>query len=364
MSVTMRDVALLAGVSMKTVSNVVNDQPHVHPVTRERVQRAIGELGYRPNLSARGLRSGRTGVIGLAVPELRLDYFAELADAVITAAEAHNLGVIISQLGGDRAREVEVLTHGLRQTDGLLFSPERLGIADRDLLDTVNHPLVLLGERIFGGPTDHVTMHNSTAARAAVEHLIDGGRRRIAVIGAHPNRRVYEVRPSDLRVEGYREALTRAGLDLDERLERVAAPWHPQNGADATRSLLADGIDVDAIFALNDSLAFGVVRALAEAGRRVPDDVAVIGFDNVDHGRFTQPSLSSVDPGREEIARTAVAMLIERINWHPSAGRAPRQYKADFSIVARESTGGTSEVRQPVNGRSGSTTSGMNESGA
>src|SRR3712207_5738158 len=102
MTVTMRDVALVAGVSPKTVSNVMNNHPNVHPVTRARVEQAIAELGYRPNHSARGLRSGRTEVIGLAVPEMRQAYFAELADAVIAAASKRNLSVIVGQAGGDR----------------------------------------------------------------------------------------------------------------------------------------------------------------------------------------------------------------------------------------------------------------------
>ena len=337
-SVTMRDVALLAGVSIKTVSNVVNDRPHVRPTTRTRVKDAISELGYRPNFSARGLRSGRTGVIGLAVPELRLNYFAELADEVITAAASRGLSVIVSQLGRDREREVSILSNGLPQTDGLLFSPERLGPEDRGLLNRVGYPMVLLGERIYGGPTDHVSIHNSTAARAAVEHLIAQGRRRVAVIGAHPDGREGRTRPSNLRIEGYREALAAAGLPHDPRLERTAAPWHPRNGAEATRDLLASGLEFDAVFALNDTLALGVLRALGEAGRHVPHDVAVIGFDNVDHLRFTVPSLSSVDPGREEIAETAVAMLVERIEWGTRRPRPPRLHKADFRVVAREST--------------------------
>lgn len=345
MGVTMREVASLARVSSKTVSNVVNDHPHVHPETRERVQRAITELGYRPNFSARGLRSGRTGVIGLAVPELRQNYFAELADNVIIAAERRGLGVIVDQLGGTRQHEAHVLTNGLRQTDGLLFSPERLGTEDLQLLDYVDYPLVLLGERIFGGPTDHVTMHNVSAADAAVTHLIERGRRRIAVIGAHPDRRENQIRPSDLRVRGYRQALYGAGLEHDPRLERKVAPWHPQNGAEATRELIASGVEFDGIFALNDTLAVGALRALGEAGARVPDDVAVIGFDNIDTGRFTMPSLSSVDPGRADIAETAVQMLLERIEAGHGVRRPPRLYKADFHIVARESTG-TSEHEQ------------------
>ncbi|MDT0164409.1 LacI family DNA-binding transcriptional regulator [Actinotalea sp. AC32] len=339
MSVTMRDVALRARVSNKTVSNVVNDHPHVHPATRARVQQAIDELGYRPNMSARGLRSGRTGVIGLAVPDLRQPYFAELADAVLAAAERRGLGVIVGQVGADRDHEIAVLANGLRQTDGLLFSPQRLGTEDRGLLDHLRYPLVLLGERIFGGPTDHVTMHNIEGARAAVDHLLAQGRRRIAVVGAHPDGRTGQLRPSDLRIRGYREALEAAGLPLDPRLERTAAPWHPEDGADATRELLADDVDVDAVFAFNDALAIGVLRALGEAGRRIPEDVAVIGFDDISNGRFTLPSLSTVDPGRDEIAEVAVDMLVERIGSGPGAGPPPRLHKASFRVVARESTG-------------------------
>ena len=346
----MRDVALLARVSNKTVSNVVNDHPHVRPATRARVQKAIAELGYRPNLSARGLRSGRTGVIGLAVPDLRQNDFAELADAVIAAAERRNLSVIVGQAGTDRDHEVAVLANGLRQTDGLLFSPERLGTEDRGLLDDVEYPLVLLGERIFGGPTDHVTMHNVEGARAAVDHLIALGRRRIAVVGAHPDQRTGQLRPSDLRVAGYREALAAAGLPHDRRLELSVAPWHPEDGAHATRRLLDSGLGFDAVFALNDALAIGVLRALGEAGRRVPDDVAVIGFDNITHGRFTLPSLSTVDPGRDEIAETAVAMLVERIEWGTRTSRAPRLHKAAFRVVARESSDGRAGVAATASG--------------
>jgi len=185
MAATLHDVARIAGVSIKTVSNVINDYPHIRPTTKQRVLDAIAELDYRPNLSARSLRSGRTGVIGLAVPELSLSYFAELADAVIRSAERHGVTVLIEQTGGDRAREVELLTSPRRQlTDGLIFSALGMDSDDSEYL-RVGYPLVLLGERIFGGPTDHVTMRNVDAARAATEHLIALGRRRIAVVGAH-----------------------------------------------------------------------------------------------------------------------------------------------------------------------------------
>lgn len=333
----MHDVAQLAGVSIKTVSNVINDYPHVRPDTRDRVLTAIDELGYRPNLSARGLRSGRTGVIGLAVPALRENYFAELADAIIRAADARGLGVVVEQTSGDRERELQVVTGGrLRLTDGLLFSPSALGQNDAASLST-EFPLVLLGERIFNGPTDHVAMHNTSSARAAVEHLLDIGRRRIAIIGAEENPGS-EVSSASLRLDGYLLALEGAGIEVDRSLIRSSDHWNHSAGAATTRRLVDEAVSFDAIFALNDTLAFGALRALGEAGLRVPEDVAVIGFDNIDEARFSVPSMSSVDVGSEQIATTAVDLLIERIA-EKGERRPPRTIKPDFRIVRRESTG-------------------------
>ena len=336
---TLHDVARIAGVSIKTVSNVVNDYPHVSAATRDRVLAAIAELDYRPNLSARGLRSGKTGVIGLAIPELRQVYFAELADSIIRAAARYKLDVVIDQTSSTRESEVAVLAgRRLRLTDGIIFSPERLGQGDIALLE-VDFPLVLLGERMFGGPTDHVTMHNVESARAGTEHLIGIGRRRIAVIGAHPVDQ-QDIGSDNLRIRGYREALEAAGLPQDPALIRVAVPWHSENGAAAMRALLAEGIPFDAVFTLTDTLGLGVLRALGEAGVRVPEDVAVLGFDNIDEGRFSIPSLSTVEPGRDEIAQVAVDMLVERIN-EKGDRMPPRQILADYRIVGRESTGFT-----------------------
>ncbi|WP_413454274.1 LacI family DNA-binding transcriptional regulator [Georgenia phoenicis] len=332
----MRDVARLAGVSPKTVSNVVNDHPHVRPSTRARVQSAIDALGYRPNVSAQGLRSGRTGVIGLAIPALRENYFAELADSVIRAAERHGLGVLVEQTNGDRETELVAVSGGRRRlTDGLLLSPVGLGQRDAHLLH-VSFPLVLLGERIFGGPTDHVTMHNTSAAEAAVAHLLEIGRRRIAVIGAS-DADPEDTSSASLRVRGYRRALEAAGVAFDPDLVRTSRSWSREAGAAATRALVADGTPFDAIFALNDTLGLGVLRALGEERLRVPEDVAVIGFDNIEEARFAVPSLSSVDTGRDEIASVAVDLLVERIAAKGGV-RPPRMVKPDFAVVQREST--------------------------
>jgi DNA-binding LacI/PurR family transcriptional regulator len=337
---TLHDVAQAAGVSIKTVSNVVNDYPYIRAATRAKVLKAIEELDYRPNLSARGLRSGKTGVIGLAVPALRENYFAELADSIIRAADRQGLGVLVEQTNGDRKSELTLISGGrLRFMDGLLFSPLGLGQDDADQLD-VRFPLVLLGERIFGGPTDHVTMHNVSSAKAAVDHLLAIGRRRIALVGATDADKS-DNSSARLRLHGYRQALEAAGIDLDPDLIRVSPRWNRDAGTTTTRQLLADGVPFDAIFALNDTLGLGVLRALGEQRVRIPDDVAVIGFDNIEEARFSVPSLSSIDPGRDAIADNAVALLIERIKEKKGEHRPPRTIKTDFRVVTRESTGFT-----------------------
>lgn len=338
MAATMQDVARLAGVSAKTVSNVVNNQPHVSTATRTKVQKAIDKLGYEVNVTARNLRKGSTGLIGLALPELKLPYFAELADSVIQEAEKVGLRVLIEQTNSDRDREIDVL-HGQRRfmTDGLLFSPLALGQDDMHLFK-VDFPMVLLGERVFGSTNDHITMSNVEAAKAATRHLLDLGRRRIAVVGAHPGERIGS---AALRENGYREALAQAGIQVDERLVRATGLWHRNTGAEATDALIEEGVAFDAVFALNDALAMGVLHSLHAHRIRVPKQVAVIGFDDIEDAAYTRPTLSSVSPGREQIANSAVELLAMRINesGQPKESRRPIQrVYADFELKVRESS--------------------------
>lgn len=329
----MHDVARLAGVSIKTVSNVVNGYRHIRPETRAKVQVAIAQLGYHVNISGRNLRQGRTGMIGLAVPELSVPYFAELADSTIRAAEEVGLTVLIQQTNAGRARELEILTSQQRYpTDGLIFSPLALGPGDLAAFN-VNFPLVVLGERVFGAPVDHVTMNNVEAARAAVHHLIDQGRRRIAVVGAHEGE---EVGSAALRVEGYLKALADAGIPADPALIGESGLWHRSTGAETMENLLDSGIVIDAVFGLNDTLALGALHTLHARRINVPEDIAVIGFDNIDESAYSSPTLSTVSPGREQIARTAVDLLVARI-----AGASDRPFElvvADYEIVVRESS--------------------------
>ncbi|MGC0369521.1 LacI family DNA-binding transcriptional regulator [Microbacterium sp. SLBN-111] len=337
MGATLHDVARAAGVSIKTVSNVIHDHPHVRADTRDRVRAAIAELAYRPNLSARGLRSGRTGVIGLAVPALRESYFAELADHIIRLADARGIGVVIEQTNGERDAELLAISGGRRRfTDGLLLSPVSLGQADAEVLG-IDYPLVLLGDRIFGGPTDHVAIHNTAAARAGVEHLLSLGRRNIAILGGSDDT-PGQPSSASLRLAGYREAIAAAGIAENPALIRPLETWTRACGSQAAHALVAEGVIFDAVFALNDTIALGALRALAREGIAVPDDVAVLGFDNIDEARYSVPSLSSVDVGKEQIAETALELLLERIA-EKGPRQSPRTVQPAFRVVARESTG-------------------------
>lgn len=303
--------------------------------TRVRVLTAAKELSYRPNLTARSLRSGRTNSIGLIIPELSLSYFAELADLVLRAADKRGLSVLIEQTNGERSRELQTISSPrMTLTDGVIFSPLGMGMEDAEALD-VSYPLVILGERVFGGPTDHVTMRNVEAAHAATRFLLQSGRTRIAVLGAHPDEKVGS---AALRLEGYRAALAEAGIPFDPQLVVETTLWHRSNGASAMHELLQRRCDFDAVFGLNDTLALGGMRVLQESGRRVPADVSVIGFDNLDEAAYSLPTLTTIEPGRSEIAEVAVASLVERMSGMTSN---PREFRTEFSIVERESAPGS-----------------------
>lgn len=334
MAATLHDVAREAGVSIKTVSNVVNSLPYVRETTALKVRAAIDKLGYTPNFAARNLRSGRKGVVGLIIPDLRNTYFAELAAEVMLAAERHGLAVLIDMVQQNRESETAALRGSrIQMTDGVLYSALSLDRDDLAALD-ISTPMVLLGDRIFDGPTDHVTIQNTDAARAATQHLIETGRRQILAIGAHPG----EVLGSAaLRLAGYQQALEEAGIRYDPSLVIEAGRWLRSDGAEAMARALESGIKFDAVFAFNDLMAFGAMRTLQDAGYSIPDDVSLIGFDDVDETRYSSPPLSSIDPGRAEIAERAIVALVERMGGNTVAD--PREIPVEFHLVTRESTG-------------------------
>ena len=333
MPVTQGDVARRAGVSPRTVSNVVNDFPLVSDEVRQRVRRAIDELGYQPNLVARNLRHGRSGMLGLAVPELSMPYFSELAEFVIAEAKRRSYTVVIEQTDGDPARERQLLKQNERGHlfDGLILSPLGLTLAEIQRSAT-SIPVVLLGEHIAGGPQDHVGIDNVAAARDATAHLIGLGRRQVAAIG-HQGKSSGET--GQLRSAGYRAALHAAGLPVRKSLIVPTASFHRCSGAAAMEQLLRLPSPPDAVFCYNDLLAIGAMRTILVRGLRIPQDIAVVGFDDIEDARYAFPSLTTISPDKENIARLAVARLFDRMKGDEAP---PASRSVDYRLVVREST--------------------------
>ncbi|GAA5162950.1 MULTISPECIES: LacI family DNA-binding transcriptional regulator [Amycolatopsis] len=333
MAVTLKDVARLAGVSVKTVSNVVNGYAFVKPENRRRVEEALAATGYRPNLGARNLRRGRTGFLALMVPELNIPYFGELAGLVLKAAQKRGWSVLIEQTQGTRERERETLVSlGPHLVDGALVHPEALQAGDfHDAAGGI--PLVMLGEHAVDVPIDRVAIDNVLAARTAVRHLAELGRRRIAAIGQNPARGT-----SEQRMAGYREALSEAGLSYVEELVAPAEKYHRAHGAAAMKALLDLPEPPDGVFCFNDLLAIGALRAVAERGLRVPHDVAIVGFDNNEESAFSLPALTTIAPDKAALAEAAIDLVCRRITGETDT--PPQHVQTPFSLEVRESTRG------------------------
>jgi DNA-binding LacI/PurR family transcriptional regulator len=330
--VTIQDVAKAAGVSPMTVSNVINAHPHVAAGTRDKVMRAISALDYRVNVAARNLRTGRTGTIGMAVPDIDSRYFSHLVAEVVREARARGYRLAVEQTDAAREAELETARSSRnRLYDGLLLSTVGLRSSDAELLQ-LDFPVVLLGEGLFGGPHDHIAMPNVAGSRLAVEHLIEQGCRRIAMFNLPPT----GTDGHDLRYQGYRQALDDAGLPADPDLYFPVASFGMEQARQSGRDAAASHLEFDGAFCASDAMAIGVMRGLADAGRRIPADVKVVGFDDIPEAQFLTPSLTTISPDHSLTASRAVEFLIERIEGR--APEVPREITTSFELVVRESS--------------------------
>lgn len=328
----MNDVAELAGVSTMTVSNVINDRVKVSPEARERVLAAIRESGYQINAAARSLRSGRSGVIGLAVPQVANAYFGMFAALVIEEAQRHGYHVAVEQTGAVAVGEAAAVAQSRRlQLDGLILS---LADAEADALPLTDQspPIVVLGEQDPAGRFDHVTVANETGTAAATAHLLDQGCKRVAVVtGGNLDRLTMITR----RYNGYRTALEERGIRPDPRLRFIVDALSREGARSTGRRIADSGLGVDGVVALNDMVAMGVIRGLHDRGVSVPRDVRVIGFDDLPEAEVYIPSLSTVAPDHRWKAAKAVELILSRIE---DPAIPPREFTAPCEVVRREST--------------------------
>ena len=328
MRATLRDVARRAQVSPKTVSNVVNSTVPVRPETRRRVEAALRELDYVPNMSARGLRNGRTGVIALALPDLSTPYSASVTHAFVEAASKRQLTVQIEESAGGPEREAELLSRARAQlVDGLVLNPVLLETSAVQPGVSLP-PVVMIGE-VEQPAVDHLGVDNVSAVRELTQLLLDEGHRRIAILGRMASASY------DLRVEGYRQALRGAGIEVDPTLEVEVDGWTAAGGGRAVRRYLTGHELPHAIICCTDSLAMGVLSALWGEGYRVPDDVSVVGYDDVPEAAASVPPLTTVHFDRTAMAEGALDLLARRIA-DPTRSRTFTTLPHD--IVRRQST--------------------------
>lgn len=337
---TMKDVAARAGVSAKTVSNVVRGWPHVQDTTRERVQQVLDSMGYRLNRSPKMLRSGRSGMVALAVPWLDSPYFAELTSEIVRRADNYGLMVLIDQTDGLREKEL-VAVRGLKgqPIDGLIFSPHALG--DEDLrANRVVGPTVFLGERLGTWAGDHVAIDNVAATVEVVTHLISLGRARIAAIGYQSHIGAVNARQ---RARGYELAMLAAGRPLERALQETVGGFGRAEGAAAMHRLLDTELPPDAVFCFSDLLALGAMRSAQQRGYRVPQDIAVAGFDDIEDGRYANPPLTTIAPNKAQIAEVVLQLLSERLNGNTEPAR---NVTAGYKLLIRDSTAGADILRR------------------
>jgi LacI family transcriptional regulator, galactose operon repressor len=329
---TIREIADEAGVSIATVSRVLNDRGDVAPETRELVNRVIQERGYIANRGARGLSAGRTGLVGLLVPLVFPAYFAAILAGATEALQDHDLRAVLSPTGHEHDREVtllERLMHGL--TDGALIvlpeesSEELERLVDAGYRFVVVDPLMPLGDRIAS-----VSSANTSGADQAMKHLLGLGHRRIAIITG-PRGWV----ATEERRRGYQAALAAAGILPDPALE-VESNFEIDGGERAAAVLLDLPEPPTAIFAFNDNHAVGVIRAARGRGLRVPEDLSVVGFDDVEHATIVTPALTTVRQPLAEMGRTAVSLLMRLLERHSFE---TLHVELATRLVVRESSG-------------------------
>ncbi|MCT9087473.1 LacI family transcriptional regulator [Streptomyces sp. ASQP_92] len=307
---TLEEVAARAGVGRGTVSRVINGSPRVSEETRAAVEAAVAELGYVPNRAARALAANRTDAIALVVPEPEARFFAEpyfsdIVRGVGAALADTEMQLLLTLVGGDRERRRLAQYLASNRVDGVLLVSVHADDPLPDLLEQLGIPVVISGRRSEDEPLASVDSDNFEGARAAVAHLLARGRRGIATITGPLD--VYGARR---RLDGYRAALAEAGLPA----LTAHGDFTEEGGRRAMTELLERAPDLDAVFAASDVMASGARQVLRDHGRRIPEDTALIGFDDSSIARHMDPPLTSVRQPIEEMGRAMATLLLTEIS--------------------------------------------------
>jgi LacI family transcriptional regulator len=332
-TVTRDEVAHAAGVSSATVSYVVNNGPRpVATETREKVLAAIQELGYHPNALARNLRLQHSSTIGLIVPDIHNPYFAEVARGVEQMASENGLTMVLCHSDYKLERELHyVKIMQAERSAGVIWFPATNSAEPAKQLASYGMPLVVLDRVVPGVRAPAVVADNFRGGYLASQHLIDLGHRIIGCIT-----RPTELYHSTERIRGFRAALTENGIEVDESL-LVSGGFRLDDGCAAAKQLIGKTPRPTAIFAYNDFMAIGTLRAAYELGIKVPNDLSVVGFDDIPQAAFTCPALTTISQPKFEMGREGVSLLLDEIN-ESTLGINPTPL-LPIKLIVRESTG-------------------------
>ena len=305
---TMKDVAQRAGVSPSTVSHVINETRFVSQQLRDRVLRAMSELNYQPSAVARSLRTKKTQVVALVIPDITNPYFPEVARGVQDVAEENEYSVILCNTDRVRGRELRFLKALRGQwVDGLILNPSEVTSGDLQDLQDAQIPVVLIGSQIDHPDLDVVMVDNVQGAYDAVSHLIDLGHRRIGLVGG-PR----AASSGEQRFQGYIRALADHDIPVDEEII-TEGRFTREGGYESMKRLLALQSPPTAVFASSDVMAIGALMAIQEQGLQVPNDVSLVGFDDIAEASTTTPRLTTVSQPKYQTGEVAAQLLFDRV---------------------------------------------------
>jgi LacI family transcriptional regulator len=345
--VSIKDVARAAGVSISTVSRVINAPEKTSSEPRRRVEEAIERLNYRPNPSAQGVRNNVTGILGAMLPDVLMPSFAHVLTYIVEEAQLRKQSVLVSPPYRTDEEEAAALTNLMsKPLDALIYIPRHMGIPPRQLDFFVDVPIIGLARRTLGFPAPCVYSDNIKGGYMATRYLIQLGNTRIGFLaGVHRSDIVYSVEELEKladsplagtllatdRFNGYRKALAEAGIPYDPALVFICR-YSQSDGQAAARYFLTLG-GVEAVVAANDQTAGGVIRTLTEQGFRVPADVSVVGADDLEFATLSTPTLTTVRQNNQELGRQAVIAANRLIRKEPCP-----DVKVDVELIVREST--------------------------
>ncbi len=310
MPITIYDVAREAGVSMATVSRVVNGNPNVKPATRKKVLETIERLGYRPNAVARGLASKKTTTVGVVIPDIANAFFAEVVRGIEDIASMYHYNIILSNSDKKTEKELSLINTLLeKQVDGMLFMGGEVTEEHLHIFKTAAVPIVLAATKDEQNMFPSVDINHQEAAKDAVQAFIEAGHQKIAMISGP----LTDPLTGYARYQGYKEALESANISFDDNYIRIG-DYHYDSGMDAMRHFLSLKGKPTAVFAASDEMAVGAIHEIQDQGYLVPDDVEVRGFDNVPISSMVRPLLSTVAQPQYDIGAVAMRFLTKHMN--------------------------------------------------